>query len=100
MACLAARITIDPSDGRRSRCHQRGHMARLPERDVSDRLALVQGAAWLEAQQPLLRDAEIDGGEVSRKRPNNRHSQCNSRSQISSILLWRVDRLLALSGHG
>src|SRR5262249_62252161 len=39
MAGPAARITIDPSDGRRGRCRRRGRTARSPEQDASDRLA-------------------------------------------------------------
>src|SRR5262249_59850735 len=39
MAGPAARITIDPLDGRRSRCRRRGQTARSPEQDASDRLA-------------------------------------------------------------
>jgi len=50
----------------------------------------MQREASREARPHLPPDAKISCGEVSRKRPNKWHSQCNFRSQITSTPLWRI----------
>src|SRR5262249_61596907 len=61
MAGPAARITIDPLDGRRSRCRRRGQTARSPEQDASDRLAPTRNVTRRGGRGRGRADAENEG---------------------------------------